>query len=345
MGLFSRTPARPGPDSSSQSMAAARPEYGGGNPFAARYDEARPRWMDVATVTVTLAEGNETLEVVGESHYQDALWQLAGGRGSPENYVRQDIYAMLLAEEGNPYDANAMSVWINGHRVGHLSRIDAERYRPGLLALQERHGNPIVLAGVIAGGGIRGDGPGRLGVFLTHDPEDFGLRQPQLTFAGGTMRTGLSAAAATDEADESYDLSWMRDLPPDDARAIPMLRKLLASEADVLDRHFMLTHLEAALYRCRDAFGSALDEYDAACRQHDSEMAGIRAAFMAKWGKVPLLELYRQMAIRQQKAHDYHHALWWAERGIVVYGDDAARPEAVDDLRLRAAGYRAKLSR
>ena len=107
----------------------------------------------------------------------------------------------------------------------------------------------------------------------------------------------------------------------------------------------MLAHLEAAQYRCRDTFGSALDEFDAACRLHDSEMACIRAAFMAKWGKVPLLELYRQMAIRQQKAHNYQHALWWAERGIAIYGDDAARPEAVDDLRQRAASYRAKLSR
>ena len=45
-----------------------------------------------------------------------------------------------------------------------------------------------------------------------------------------------------------------------------MLRKLLAAEADVLDRHFMYAHLESALYRCRDAFTSALDEYDEACR-------------------------------------------------------------------------------
>jgi len=30
-------------------------------------------------------------------------------------------------------------------------------------------------------------------------------------------------------------------------------------------------------------------------------MQQICAAFMAKWGKIPLLDTYRQMAVRQQK--------------------------------------------
>jgi hypothetical protein len=44
---------------------------------------------------------------------------------------------------------------------------------------------------------MRADGPGRLGVL------------------------------ATDDADDSYDLSWMSDLPIDELRAIKMLRQLL----------------------------------------------------------------------------------------------------------------------
>jgi len=101
------------------------------------------------------------------------------------------------------------------------------------------------------------------------------------------MQTGLTDALATDAADDSYDLSWLSDLPADNIRAIKKLRQLLEGESDVIDRHFMHAHLEALLYQSRDAFGSALDEYDAACRQHDSEMDGIRAACMAKWGQVP----------------------------------------------------------
>jgi hypothetical protein len=44
-----------------------------------------------------------------------------------------------------------------------------------------------------------------------------------------------------------------------------------------------------------------------------------------------------------KKKHHYRQALWWAERGKALYGNDAARPEAVDDLRTRAADYRAKV--
>jgi hypothetical protein len=73
----------------------------------------------------------------------------------------------------------------------------------------------------------------------------------------------------------------------------------------------------------------------ACCSQHDAEMDSIRVAFMAKWGRVPVLELYRQMAIRQQKAKNFEQALWWAERGIAIYGTDCARVEAVEDLQKR----------
>jgi hypothetical protein len=174
-------------------------------------------------------------------------------------------------------------------------------------------------AGVIAGGGMRADGPGRLGVFLEHDPADFGLRPTRVNSPSGSrMRTGLSDALATDEADDSYDLSWMSDLPLDDLRAIKMLRQLLEHETDAIDRHYMHSHLQTLLYRSRDVFASALDEYDQACQQHDAEMDSTRAAFMAKWGQVPVLELYRQMAIRQQRAKNFEQALWWAERGIAI---------------------------
>jgi hypothetical protein len=70
------------------------------------------------------------------------------------------------------------------------------------------------------------------------------------------MRTGLSEAQATDDADDSYDLRWMSDLPPDDLRAINMLRQLLGRETDAIDRHYMQAHLQILLYRSRDVFAS-----------------------------------------------------------------------------------------
>ncbi len=295
---------------------------------------------------VHLCDGQAELKVVGESHYQENLLAVIGHPDLASERVRVDMSAVLMPEVDNPHDANAISVDVNGLKVGYLSREDARQYRPGLLALQKRVGKPIALAGVIVGGGMREDGVGQLGVFLRHDPHDFGLgaaAAPPATGAG--MRTGLTDAIATDRADDSYDLAWISDVPEEPVRAIPVLRGLLGHEKDPIDRHFIFHHLEKALYASRDAFPSALDEYDRFCVQHDFEMDVIRAAFIAKWGRIPWLETYRQMCIRLAKAERFDEALRWAERGITIYGANAARPDAVQDLLKRAEKYRAKLGR
>ena len=130
----------------------------------------------------------------------------------------------------------------------------------------------------------------------------------------------------------------------DHSAAIRRLRALLREDPDPIDRHFMFCELEERLYRSRDAFSSALDDYDEACALHDAEMDVIRDALLQKFGKVPLLETYRQMAVRQQKAKNWAEALRWVERGLTLYGSDAARPEAVEDLRKRVSAYTAKLA-
>jgi hypothetical protein len=140
---------------------------------ALRSDE-RPDWMRNGT-RAALLDGPEDLEVVGESHYQANLRRLTGDHPGDQR-VRKNICAVLVAEDDNPYDRDAVAVWIGGLKVGYLSRENAQRYRPGLLAQQEALQTPIALPGVITGGGMRSDGPGMLGVFLNHNPEDFGLR-------------------------------------------------------------------------------------------------------------------------------------------------------------------------
>jgi hypothetical protein len=295
---------------------------------------------------VVLKGGGHDLEVVGESHYQDALWRLVGGRST--EWIRIPMQAVLVAESDNPYDPNAISVRIDGMKVGYLSREDAEAYRPGLLALQAREGKAIALSGVVVGGGIREDGPGYLGVWMSHDPADFGIAAvvpPPASSMRASMRTGLTEALRTDDQDDSYDLSWLERLPSDPISAIGKLRQLLQDDPDPIDRHFMYCELEERLYRSRDAFSSALDEYDDTCARHDAEMDGIRDALLARFGTVPLLDTYRQMAVRHQKAKNWAEAIRWAERGLNLYGANAARREAVEDLEKRVLAYRAKLSR
>ena len=321
----------------------ARSAQSVGDKCEAAAPDERPAWM-VDGARAALLDGRETLEVVGESHYQDNLWRLVCDHTDPAERVRVEIIAVLVTEPDNPYDANAVSVWIDGLKVGHLSRNDARLYQPGLLALQEKHGTPIALSGVIAGGGMRDDGMGRLGVFLDHTPEDFGVSGPQLHRLAELKAQGASPGTLSTEYAEASYLSWTADLPADDIRAIPVLRRLLGDQADPLARHFIFEYLEARLYRSRNTFASALDEYDQVCRQHDTEMDGIRQACISKWGDVPALTTYRQMAIREQKAKNFQRALWWAERGIALYGDKARYPDQVDDLRHRADTYRSKVA-
>jgi hypothetical protein len=81
----------------------------------------------------TLLRGYETLEVVGESFYQAALWQIVGG--FTRERVREPCRAVLVPEPTNPHDANAVQVIVAGQLVGHLSRQDAAAYLPGLSRL------------------------------------------------------------------------------------------------------------------------------------------------------------------------------------------------------------------
>jgi hypothetical protein len=294
----------------------------------------------VETLEATLYSGHETLEVVGESHYQDSLWPIVGGRSADP--VRFETYAVLMPDPANIYDPNAIEVLINGTRVGYLSREDATAYRPGLLQLMETSANHLVaFHAVIVGGGPRPYGIGYLGVFIDHDPTDFGLA-PHHT-SNGHLRTGLSEAIATDLEDENYDLSWYRRLSDNDDIAIKELQSALEAERDPIDRHYMLCELEHRLYRRRTVLPSALDEFDIVCTQHDEEMVTIRPALLDKFGVIPVIAMYRQAVIRFQKAKLWQAAREWAERGIAVYGDQAARPEVVEELHKRSVYAMAKI--
>jgi HIRAN domain len=88
-----------------------------------------PTLVGVAPAAASvLLSGRHDLEVVGESHYQDALWRVAGGRRTER--VRVETQAMLVREPDNPHDANAISVRIDGATVGYLCRDDARSYLP-----------------------------------------------------------------------------------------------------------------------------------------------------------------------------------------------------------------------
>jgi HIRAN domain len=75
-----------------------------------------------------MLSGGLEVGVVGEGHYQDALSAIVGGKG-PES-VRIPTQATLVPEPDNPYDPNAVAVYIAGRKVGHLPRPAAQAFTP-----------------------------------------------------------------------------------------------------------------------------------------------------------------------------------------------------------------------
>jgi hypothetical protein len=339
MSLWSRIKSRSAQPNDAQSQPPGAPDV----PFVAFTPTCRwsadglpPAWMS-GTVTGTYCGGGKDLEVVGESHYQPALQLAASYSGKP---MHASVHAFLIAEEGNPYDGSAVAVWVGAAKVGHLSRDDARTLRSSIIDLGVRQNAPVVVDGTIVGGG-----PGRsLGIWLKYDPEAFGLNRragASSQTSNPPLRSGWTQAIVTDQEDDSYDLSPIEALPLDSAQRLPKLRKLLQEEATPIGRHFIMSELETTTYKLRDAFPAALDEFDATCTLHDAEMPTIRPALIEKFGDVPLLDFYRQACIRHAKAKDSDQALWWAERGLLTYGDQAHDPSWMTDLEKRAAKLRA----
>ena len=127
---------------------------GGGPP-----SEAGTLWL--------VGNGRFTVDVVGESNYQDSLEQVAGGRKRQGVDVR--VTARLRLEDDNPHDPQAVAVEIDGRKVGYLSRADARLFRRQAEALL-KPGAHILCRGRVRGGWDRGSGNrGHFGVRLDAD--------------------------------------------------------------------------------------------------------------------------------------------------------------------------------
>jgi len=114
--------------------------------------------------TITNGPGTYSIEVVGESNYQDALEKICGGR--TEEGHRYEIDAYLIPEDMNIYDNNAVMVRIDGELVGYLNREVARSFRKALANVAPV-GTIAKCPAIIVGGWDRGkDDFGYFGVKL-----------------------------------------------------------------------------------------------------------------------------------------------------------------------------------
>lgn len=261
-------------------------------------------------VSAVIYEGDVGLEVVGESFYQAELTAIAAARG-------REVVALLVPDPNNAHDSNAIEVRVEGIKVGHLSRDDATEYQSALIQLMRTTGKHVALNGRIVGG--EAERP-TLGIWLRHTRSDFGL--PDRPRANG-VRTGKTSATSGFNG------------PRDHVSAIRGIRQELQTESRPIKRHFLFNDLEESLYKSRDAFTSALNDFEEVCLQHHAEIHAIRESLISDFGSLPLLPTYRQMVIMKTKAGDFALALQWANWGIAVYGDEAGNVENLQDLETR----------
>lgn len=138
-------------------------------------------------------QGGYLVDIVGESHYQEALEAASGGRTSEGAKVPL-VTAQLVREASNRYDANAVRVDLGGHTVGYLSREHAPVFHP-MLAELAAGDEPATCRAWLTGGWWRGAlDVGHFGLCLDLHPELHVISTPLLMpFGGRVSVTGEEA--------------------------------------------------------------------------------------------------------------------------------------------------------
>ncbi|WP_407279193.1 HIRAN domain-containing protein [Aromatoleum evansii] len=96
--------------------------------------------------------GEFDFEIVGESHHQAVLGRLAGAHGTES--ANAEHVALIVPENQNPHDTQAVAVLISDELVGHMSRQDARSFRRRLA--QKNLSNRITSCDAIVVGGWAG---------------------------------------------------------------------------------------------------------------------------------------------------------------------------------------------
>ena len=120
---------------------------------------------ELSRPTVSLpGSGAYPFEVMGESRYQGALERIC--RNKIDGGYEDIVTAVLVHEDGNPYDGQAIRVDIDGNTVGYLGRAEARIFRKGMMEIGRPKFNAACPA-MIRGGWKKGKKDrGRFGVRL-----------------------------------------------------------------------------------------------------------------------------------------------------------------------------------
>jgi HIRAN domain len=145
----------------------------------------RKRQPPTAELPYAILPGGRTVDVVGEAFYQDALEAVAGGK--TEDSCTLEKWAVLVREPENPYDSNAVAIYILGQRVGYLSRDDAEEYSILIDELWRKYGVRPACRASLTGGWRRYASDGKTIVDEGHYGVRLALAAPERLLGSQTF--------------------------------------------------------------------------------------------------------------------------------------------------------------
>jgi hypothetical protein len=132
-------------------------------------EAAPPPSDDVRDV---LAPSGDIAELVGTAPYQEALQVIAGD--TPESAPELEKWAHLIPEPDNPWDRNAVAVYIDARKIGYLPRESSAAYAALLTQLWATSHARAVCRAVVSGGSYKVTT--QAGSVTEVDDEQFGVK-------------------------------------------------------------------------------------------------------------------------------------------------------------------------
>ena len=119
-----------------------------------------------------LAPGGDIVELVGTAPYQEALQAIAGD--TPESAPELEKWAHLIPEPDNPWDRNAVAIYIDARKIGYLPRESSAAYAALLTQLWAGSRARAVCRAVVTGGSYKVTT--QAGSVAEVDEEQFGVK-------------------------------------------------------------------------------------------------------------------------------------------------------------------------
>lgn len=166
-------------------------------------------------------QATKHLEVAGEFHRMDNIAHLfSGTRTDSPTGVELQEPAMLVPDPGNPYDRNAVAVFVRGFHVGYLERGDAAQYHQPIAEVTRRRGGTVLVS---SRQWARGR-PGDMGARVTlHLPAPYGFLPANELPSGAFV---LPAGATVQVTQEDQHMDVLRGLLERFGHEVPLAATL-----------------------------------------------------------------------------------------------------------------------